>query len=155
MASLSGLDVGDGTSCSAALRGGWVQAERLEWAVLACPHLARGPWGQHGFKQVRRLCGWNLAQTPGPVSSQHVAVPRDPDILAHGHRNVAVCLKTELLRGKKLSPTASPEKEVLYLAILPEGVLGFVLISLSARIKWRSESLDHHPGVCLVAPRRP
>jgi len=39
--------------------------------------------------------------------------------------------------------------------MLPEGILVFVLISLSALIKWRSESLDHHLRVCLMALRRP
>lgn len=39
--------------------------------------------------------------------------------------------------------------------MLPEGILVFVLISLSALIKWGSESLDHHLRVCLMVLWRP
>lgn len=79
---------------------------------------------------------------------------RDPDVLALGHWNVEVCLETELLREKKWAQN-SLEKEVLYLEMLPEGILGFVLMSLSVLIKWSAESLDHHLRVCSMVLGRP
>jgi len=119
------LDVADWSSWSPSLGGGFVQAECLGSAALSCSQLACGLWGQHGLEQVRRLWGWNLAEKQGAVSLQHFANPRDPDVLAHSHWNIEVCLETELLREKRAQAYSFTRKGGFISRNVTRGYFGF------------------------------
>lgn len=61
----------------------------------------------------------------GAMSSQHIANPRDPDILAHDHPYVVVCLKTELLREKRAQAYKFIRKEDFISRNVTRGDFGF------------------------------
>lgn len=71
------------------------------------------------------LWGCKRAGNQVAMSSQHIANPRYPDALAHGHWKVEAWLKMELAREKELEHIASPEGQVLILEKLSEGILWF------------------------------